>query len=262
MLRTLVSAFIHTLLLHFWLLSFTLCHHFFHFCFSSDILGPSPSPCNFMFLSFYFPSLYSGCNQYKIQSEGFRQKKIIYFICSAFTGSENYHVTLTVLQDVKFGQNEYKLNEYFALHCNKKRKKKQGKKACGKTHYTSLRFGTTGNTFHAVELKTTVNVMWINFHGLTRKKRICFLYWTFLVWRMLEIIVKQTCVYLHRYMFRLHRSTIHRWILKMNDKMCWERTFPFTHTKQFIKQFIYIISAEFVTVCSKSFIDYVCFYKR
>lgn len=94
------------------------------------------------------------------------------------------------------------------------------------------------------------------------QKRICFLYWTFLVWRMLEIIVKQTCVYLHRYMFRLHRSTIHLWILKMNDKTCWERTFPFTHTKQFIKQFIYIISAEFVTVCSKSFIDYVCFYKR
>lgn len=141
MLRTLVSAFIHTLLLHFWLLSFTLCHHFFHFCFSSDILGPSPSPCNFMFLSFYFPSLYSGCNQYKIQSEGFRQKKFIYFICSAFTGSENYHVTLTVLQDVKFGQNEYKLNEYFALHCNKKRKKKTGEKSLWKNslYFTQIR---------------------------------------------------------------------------------------------------------------------------
>lgn len=71
-------------------------------------------------------------------------------------------------------------NLLFSVSITSKKKKKYTQ-LCNTTHYTSLRYGTPGNTFHAVELKKTPNVMWMNSRGLTHTKVFIFFFCTLVV---------------------------------------------------------------------------------
>lgn len=89
------------------------------------------------------------------------------------------------------------------LYTVTKRKKKTGEKSLWKNslYFTQIRHYRQYFPCCRVKDDSECDVNKLSWPD--PQKSIYFFYWTFLVWRMLEIIVKQTCVYLHRYMFRL-----------------------------------------------------------